>query len=123
MDLFSTENFRDELLDAADKLNFDWKTALDDALSAYVTFRQQVTGKTLATEVDEFLMGLDAQGLLVGGFTPSPLADPVETPADLLADQSGMKDKSKAGGDTNLNLTVELDNEALQQFNIKLPGS
>ena len=120
MDLFSTENFRDELLDAAKKLNFDWKNALDDALSAYVTFRQQVTGKTLATEVDEFLMGLDAQGLLVGGFTPSSLADPVETPADLLADQSGMNDNSNAGGDTNLNLTVELDNEALQQFNIKL---
>ena len=120
MDLFSTENFREELLLAADKLNFDWKTALDDALNAYVTFRQQVTGKTLATEVDEFLMGLNAQGLLVGGFTPSPLADPVDTPADLLADQSGVNDNTNAGGDTNLNLTVELDNEALQQFNIKL---
>jgi len=120
MDLFSTENFRDELILAADKLNFDWKTALDGALSAYVTFRQQVTGKTLATEVDEFLMGLDAQGLLFGGFTPSPLADPVETPVDTLGDNSNVKSGNNGGGDTNINLTFELDQEALQKYNIKL---
>lgn len=118
MDLFSTENFREELLLAADKLNFDWKTALDDALNAYVTFRQQVTGKTLTTEIDEFLFGLDQQGLLVGGFTPSPLADPIDF--GLLGDQSNTTDNSGAGGDTNVNLTVELDAEKLQEFNIKL---
>jgi hypothetical protein len=120
MDLFDTENFRDELILAADKLNFDWKTALDGALSAYVTFRQQVTGKSITTEVDEFLKALDEQGLLFGGFTPSPLADPVETPADTLGDNSNLKSDKNGGGDTNVNLTFELDGDALQQYNIKL---
>jgi hypothetical protein len=120
MDLFNTENFRDELLYAAQTLNFNWKQALDGALNEYLKFRQQVTGKSITTEVDEFLKGLDEQGLLFGGFTPSPLADPVETPVDTLGDNSNVKSGNNGGGDTNINLTFELDQEALQKYNIKL---
>ena len=120
MDFFNTENFRDELILAADTLNFNWKQALDGALNEYLKFRQQVTGKSITTEVDEFLKGLDEQGLLVGGFTPSPLADPVETPADTLGDNSNLKSDKNGGGDTNVNLTVELDGDAIQKYNIKL---
>jgi hypothetical protein len=120
MDLFNTENFRDELLQAADTLNFSWKEALDGALNEYLKFRQQISGKTITQEVDEFLKNLDEQGLLVGGFKPSPLAGAVETDAALLGDQSGVKDNTGAGGDTNVNLTVELDGDTLQQYNIKL---
>jgi hypothetical protein len=120
MDLFNTENFRDELILAADTLNFNWKEALDGALNEYLKFRQQVTGKSITTEVDEFLKGLDEQGLLFGGFTPSPLADPVETPVDTLGDNSNVKSGNNGGGDTNINLTFELDQEALQKYNIKL---
>ena len=120
MDFFNTENFRDELILAADTLNFNWKEALDGALNEYLKFRQQVTGKSITTEVDEFLKGLDEQGLLFGEFKPSPLADPVDTPADTLGDNSNLKSGKNGGGDTNLNLTFELDGEALQQYNIKL---
>jgi len=147
MDFFNTENFRDELLKAADTLNFNWKEALDGALNEYLKFRQQVTGKSITTEVDEFLKGLDEQNLLVGGFDPSSLAGQskidfqqavdegiakgfinlgdtvgsgVDTDAALLGDNSNVKSGNNGGGDTNLNLTFELDGDALQQYNIKL---
>jgi len=147
MDLFETENFRQELLDAAKILNFDWKEALDGALQAYFKFREQVTGKKITQEVDEFLKDLDEQGLLVGGFEPSSLAgkgdvdfekavkkgidegfiklgdqvgNGVDTDAALLGDQSNVINGKNAGGDTNQTFIFELDGDEIQRFNTKL---
>ena len=39
---------------------------------------------------------------------------------DILGDQTNIKSGNNGGGDTNLNLTLELDGEALQKFNTKL---
>jgi hypothetical protein len=39
---------------------------------------------------------------------------------DILGDQTNIKSGNNGGGDTNLNLTLELDGEAIQKFNTKL---
>ena len=39
---------------------------------------------------------------------------------DILGDQTNIKSGNNGGGDTNLNLTLELDGEALQKFNTKI---
>jgi hypothetical protein len=114
MDFFNTENFRDELILAADTLNFNWKEALDGALNEYLKFRQQVTGKSITTEVDEFLKGLDEQGLLVGGFKPSPLANPVDTPANTLGDQSSVSQGAAGGTGGTTNVEVYIGDEKIE---------
>lgn len=40
--------------------------------------------------------------------------------ASVLGDQTNIKSGNNGGGDTNLNLTLELDGEAIQKFNTKL---
>jgi hypothetical protein len=115
MDFFNTENFRDELILAADTLNFNWKEALDGALNEYLKFRQQVTGKSITTEVDEFLKALDEQGLLPGGFTPSTMADPVETPADTVGDNSNVKSGNNGGGEQTVIIPVYIGDEKVDE--------
>jgi hypothetical protein len=39
---------------------------------------------------------------------------------DILGDQTNIKSGNNGGGDTNLNLTLELDGEAIQKFNTKI---
>ena len=121
IDLFNTDNFQEQIQEAADVLNITWKDALDKALAEYRYWREQVTGKSITTEVDEFLKGLDEQGLLFGGFTPSPLAGGVDTPAETLGDQSGIDTNNGGGGGgaQTYNFVLELDGDVLQKYQIK----
>ncbi len=115
MDLFNTENFRDELLQAADTLNFNWKDALDGALDEYRKFRQQVSGKTITQEVDEFLKDLDEQGLLFGGFKPSPLAGGVDTPANTLGDQTSVTSNGGGNAEQTFIIPVYIGDEKVDE--------
>jgi len=96
-------------------LNFNWKEALDGALNEYLKFRQQVTGKSITTEVDEFLKGLDEQGLLVGGFKPSPLANPVDTPANTLGDQSSVTTNGNNGAEQTFIIPVYIGDDKVDE--------
>ena len=121
IDLFNTDNFQDQIQEAADVLDITWKEALDGALAEYYYWRQQVTGQTLTQEVDQFLKDLDEQGLLVGGFKPSPLAGGGDTPPDTLGDQNNIiPDGNNGGGDKDLTIVLEIDGEAIQKVNTRL---
>jgi hypothetical protein len=70
---------------------------------------------------------LDPSDLLPPNFIDKGLLDALAdvgngavVDGDILGDQTNIKSGNNGGGDTNLNLTLELDGEAIQKFNTKI---
>jgi len=121
LDLFSTDDFQAQMLEAADVLNISWAEAINGALNKYREFLQQVEGKTLVQKVDEQLAEIN----LPGGFKPSPLANASVTNVPSLPTQDFTAAPSSVGGgktgtiEVNLNLTDAIG-EVIQRENIKI---
>ena len=117
LDLFATDNFQDQMQEAADILNITWKEAVDSALAEYARLVQQVEGKSLVDLVDEQLKSLGNQGLLFGGFTPSSLASKsVDTPADTLGDNSNISQNNGNGGDQTFIIPVYIGDDKVDEI-------
>jgi hypothetical protein len=107
LDLFSTDDFQAQMLEAADVLNISWAEAINGALNKYREFLQQVEGKTLVEKVDEQLAEMN----LPGGFKPSPLANasvtnaPSLPPIDFSTSVGSGTSSNKISGQIDLNLT------------------
>ena len=119
IDLFNTDNFQEQIQEAADVLNITWKDALDKALAEYRYWREQVTGKTIVDEVNEFVEA--NKDLLVGLGAEAPAGGGVDTPAETLGDQSGIDTNNGGGGGgaQTYNFVLELDGDVLQKYQIK----
>jgi len=119
IDLFNTDNFQEQIQEAADVLNITWKDALDKALAEYRYWREQVTGKTIVDKVNEFVEA--NKDLLVGLGAEAPAGGGVDTPAETLGDQSGIDTNNGGGGGgaQTYNFVLELDGDVLQKYQIK----
>ena len=78
LDLFETDNFQEQMKEAADVLNITWADAINNALTEYYKLREQVTGKTLVEEINAQIAAFPEAfvGLPVG----APAGNGVETP-------------------------------------------
>lgn len=103
LDLFSTDDFQAQILEAADVLNISWAEAINGALNKYREFLEQVEGKNLVTIVDQQLAQLD----LPMGFTPSPLVSTPPTGAPVVSDQASVSTPS--GGQAQQEFTVKVE--------------
>ena len=108
LDLFSTDDFQAQILEAADVLNISWAEAINGALNKYREFLEQVEGKNLVTIVDQQLAQLD----LPMGFTPSPLVGTTPIAAPVVSDQATVSAPSGVQGQQQVNVKVELSDNA-----------
>jgi len=108
LDLFSTDDFQAQILEAADVLNISWAEAINGALNKYREFLEQVEGKNLVTIVDQQLAQLD----LPMGFTPSPLVSTTPIAAPVVSDQATVSAPSGVQGQQQVNVKVELSDNA-----------
>ena len=108
LDLFSTDDFQAQILEAADVLNISWAEAINGALNKYREFLEQVESKNLVTIVDQQLAQLD----LPMGFTPSPLVGTTPIAAPVVSDQATVSAPSGVQGQQQVNVKVELSDNA-----------
>ncbi len=108
LDLFSTDDFQAQILEAADVLNISWAEAINGALNKYREFLEQVQGKSLVAIVDEQLAQLD----LPMGFTPSPLVGATSIAAPVVSDQATVSAPISGQAQQEVSVKVELSDNA-----------
>jgi hypothetical protein len=108
LDLFSTDDFQAQILEAADVLNISWAEAINGALNKYREFLEQVEGKSLVAIVDEQLAQLD----LPMGFTPSPLVGAAPIAAPVVSDQATVSAPISGQAQQEVSVKVELSDNA-----------
>jgi hypothetical protein len=108
LDLFSTDDFQAQILEAADVLNISWAEAINGALNKYREFLEQVQGKSLVAIVDEQLAQLD----LPMGFTPSPLVGAAPIAAPVVSDQATVSAPISGQAQQEVSVKVELSDNA-----------
>lgn len=108
LNLFSTDDFQAQILEAADVLNISWAEAINGALNKYREFLEQVQGKSLVAIVDEQLAQLD----LPMGFTPSPLVGATSIAAPVVSDQATVSAPISGQAQQEVSVKVELSDNA-----------
>ena len=110
LDLFATDNFQEQMQEAADILNITWADAINNALNEYRKLLEKVEGKSLVDLVDEQLSQLN----LVGGFKPSPLATGGITPSPTVTPETTVT-SPVIGGTTTVVIPVNIGDEQITE--------
>ena len=110
LDLFATDNFQEQMQEAADILNITWAEAINNALNEYRKLLEKIEGKSLVDLVDEQLSQLN----LVGGFKPSPLATGGITPSPTVTPETTVT-SPVIGGTTTVVIPVNIGDEQITE--------
>jgi hypothetical protein len=117
LDLFETDNFQEQMKEAADVLNITWADAINNALTEYYKLREQVTGKTLVEEINAQMAAFPE------AFVGLPVGPPAEVPSLPVTDFSTTLGNGNGGGrisgQIDLNLTDAVG-EVIQKEVIKI---